>query len=109
MGKRRKNIVQMCTLAPDESATRQAVADYIEEFRLYWQIGFVWREASITQGYSPREHGFTNEINKQTEKIAIWNVDTEARLQRQDAELTEAMSRLNSQQREIIQRSYLER
>lgn len=31
----------------------------------------------------------------------------EAKLQRQDSELTEAISRLNSQQREIIQRSYL--
>lgn len=108
MGKRRKNIIQMCALAPDERATRQAVAEYIEEVRLYRQIGFVRREASITQGYSPREHGSTNEINKQTERIAIWNVDTEARLQRQDEELTEAMNRLNSQQREIIQRSYLD-
>lgn len=108
MGKRRKNIVQMCALAPDEGATRQALADYIEEVRLYRQIGFVRSEASITQGYSPREHGSTNEINKQTERIAIWNVDMEAKLQRQDAELTEAMSRLNSQQREIIQRSYLD-
>ncbi len=108
MGKRRKNIVQMFALASDEGATRQAVAEYIEEVRLYRHIGFVRREASITQGYIPREHGSTNEINKQTEKIAIWNVDTEARLQRQGAELTEAMSRLNSQQREIIQRSYLD-
>lgn len=47
-GKRRKNIVQMCALTPDEGATRQALADYIEEVRLHRQIGFVRREASIT-------------------------------------------------------------
>ncbi|MEW4368762.1 ArpU family phage packaging/lysis transcriptional regulator [Paenibacillus kandeliae] len=97
-----------CALAPDEGATRQAVAEYIEEVRLYRQIGFVRRESNITQGYSPREHGSTNKINKQTERIAIWNVDMEAKLQRQDEELMEAMSRLNSKQREIIHRSYLD-
>lgn len=106
MGKRRKNIAQMCELSSDESATRQKVADYLEEVHFYWQIGFVPREASITQGYNTRKHGSTNEINKQTEHIAIRNFDTEARLQRYDEELIEAMNRLNSQQREIIQRSY---
>lgn len=98
----------MCAIAPDEGATRQNVEYYLEEVRLYRQIVFVRREASITQGYSPREHESTNEINKQTERIAIWNVDTEARLKRYDEELTKAMNRLNGQQREIIQRSYLD-
>lgn len=102
MEKRRKNIVQMCAIAPGEGATRQNVADYLEEVRLYRQIGIFRCEESITQGYSLREQRSTNEINKKTERIAIWNVDTEARLQRMDTELTEAMSRLNTQQRETI-------
>ncbi|WP_309807061.1 hypothetical protein [Paenibacillus hunanensis] len=50
----------MYSMTPDEGATRQAVAEYIKEVRLYRQIGFVQREASITQGYSPMEHESTN-------------------------------------------------
>ncbi|MFT9367001.1 MAG: ArpU family phage packaging/lysis transcriptional regulator [Paenibacillus polymyxa] len=58
--------------------------------------------------YSYREHQSTNTISKQTEEIAIFNVDKEAKFQAKDELLELAMSKLSSIQREVIQRSYLD-
>ena len=79
----------------------------METVRQYRQIGFIRREAAITQAYVYREHQSTNAVSKQTEKIAIYNVDKEAELREKDRLLSIAMERLSSLQREIIQRSYL--
>ncbi|WP_283658002.1 ArpU family phage packaging/lysis transcriptional regulator [Paenibacillus sp. RC343] len=92
----------------DEKATRLAVEEYLEIVRQYRQINFVRREAAITQAYSYREHQSTNAISKQTEDIAIYNVDRDAKLQAKDRLLELAMSKLSSIQREVIQRSYLD-
>ncbi|WP_235332381.1 ArpU family phage packaging/lysis transcriptional regulator [Paenibacillus terrae] len=92
----------------DEKATRFAVEEYLETVRQYRQIGFVRREAAITQAYSYREHQSTNAISKQTEDIATYNVDKEAELQAKDRLLDLAMSKLSSMQREVIQRRYLD-
>lgn len=110
MGKRRKNNLQLTfnILPIDEKATRRAVEDYLETVRQYRQIGFVRREAAITQAYVYREHQSTNAISKQTEKIAIYNVDKEAELIEKDRLLSLAMEKLSSVQREVIQRSYLD-
>ncbi|MCP3807152.1 transcriptional regulator [Paenibacillus sp. Lou8.1] len=110
MGKRRKNSLQLTfnILPIDEKATRLAVEEYLETIRQYRQIGFVRREAAITQAYSYREHQSTNAISKQTENIAVYNVDKEAELQAKDELLELAMSRLSIVQREVIQRSYLD-
>lgn len=110
MGKRRKNNLQLTfnILPIDEKATRRAVEEYIETVRQYRQIGFVRREAAVTQAYVYREHQSTNAISKQTEKIAIYNVDREAELKEKDRLLSLAMERLSSVQREVIQRSYLD-
>ncbi|MEK5376581.1 ArpU family phage packaging/lysis transcriptional regulator [Paenibacillus sp. FSL P2-0173] len=110
MGKRRKNNLQLTfnILPVDEKATRLAVEDYLEIVRQYRQIGFVRREAAITQSYSYREHQSTNTISKQTEEIAIFNVDKEAKFKAKDELLELAMSKLSSIQREVIQRSYLD-
>lgn len=92
----------------DEKATRLAVEEYLEMVRQYRQIGFVRREAAITQAYSYREHQSTNAVSKQTENIAVYNVDKEAELQAKDRLLELGMSKLSSIQREVIQRSYLD-
>ncbi|MCP3810139.1 hypothetical protein UY416_19860 [Paenibacillus polymyxa] len=68
-------------LPVDEKSTSLAVEEYLETVRQNRQIGFVRREAAITQAYSYREHQSTNEISKQTENIATYNVDREAKLQ----------------------------
>lgn len=110
MGKRRKNTLQLSfnILPIDEKATRLAVEEYLETIRQYRQIGFVRREAAITQSYTYREHQSTNAISKQTEENATYNVDKEAELQAKDRLLDMAMSKLSSIQREVIQRSYLD-
>ncbi|WP_127550584.1 ArpU family phage packaging/lysis transcriptional regulator [Paenibacillus amylolyticus] len=110
MGKRRKNNLQLTfnILPIDEKATRHAVEEYIEIVRQYRQIGFVRREAAITQAYVYREHQSTNAISKQTETIAVYNVDKEAELKEKDRLFSLAMERLSSVQREVIQRSYLD-
>ncbi|WP_258013896.1 ArpU family phage packaging/lysis transcriptional regulator [Paenibacillus polymyxa] len=110
MGKRRKNNLQLTfnILPIDEKATRLAVEEYLETIRQYRQIGFVRREAAITQSYTYREHQSTNAISKQTEEIATYNVDKGAELATKDKLLELAMSRLGSVQREVIQRSYLD-
>ncbi|PYE49832.1 transcriptional regulator [Paenibacillus barcinonensis] len=110
MGKRRKNNLQLTfnILPIDEKATRRAVEEYLETVRQYRQIGFVRREAAVTQAYVYREHQTTNAISKQTETIAVYNVDKEAELKEKDRLLSLAMERLSSVQREVIQRSYLD-
>ncbi|MFW9331789.1 ArpU family phage packaging/lysis transcriptional regulator [Paenibacillus polymyxa] len=110
MGKRRKNNLQLTfnNLPIDEKATRLAVEGYLETVRQYRQIGFVRREAAITQSYTYREHQSTNAISKQTENIAVYNVDKEAELQAKDKLLELVMSKLSSMQQEVIQRSYLD-
>ncbi|PAD31447.1 ArpU family phage packaging/lysis transcriptional regulator [Paenibacillus sp. 7523-1] len=110
MGKRRKNNLQLTfnILPIDEKATRRAVEEYLETVRQYRQIGFIRREAQITQAYVYREHQSTNAISKQTERIAIYNVDKEAELKEKDRLLSLAMERLSSVQREVIQRSFLD-
>ncbi|MNW41912.1 hypothetical protein D3C74_190670 [compost metagenome] len=50
----------------------------------------------------------TNAISKQTESIAVYNVDKEAEIQAKDRLLELAMNKLSSVQREVIQRSYLD-
>lgn len=110
MGKRRKNNLQLTfnILPIDERATRRAVEEYLETVRQYRQIGFTRREAAITQAYVYREHQSTNAISKQTENIAVYNVDKEAELIRMDERLALTMSRLSNIQQEVIQRSYLD-
>lgn len=110
MGKRRKNSAQLTfnILPIDVKATRLAVEDYLEEVRVYRQIGFVRREAAMTPSYEPRLHGNTNAISKPAEDAAVWNVSKEQELKRKSELLSMAMDRLKRAQREIIQRSYLD-
>ncbi|WP_339273426.1 ArpU family phage packaging/lysis transcriptional regulator [Paenibacillus sp. FSL W8-0426] len=74
----------------------------------YRQIGFIRSGAVIIQAYIYRKHQSTNVIGKQTEKIAIYNVDKEAELKEKDRLLSLAMEKLSSTQREVIERSYLD-
>lgn len=111
MGKRRNNPLQLAfnILPIDEKATRRAVEDYLEEVRQYRQIGFIRLQAAMTPSYVPRYHGAINVISNPTENAAVWNVDREAELKKKSELLDLSMSQLSSVQREVIERSYLDK
>ncbi|MNI43908.1 hypothetical protein D3C73_982550 [compost metagenome] len=110
MGKRRTNILLKTynTLPINQSATRAVVEERLEEVRQYRQLGFIRQEARITVNYEPRYHGSTFVINKPSENLAIRNVDKEAELIRKSELLDKAMKLLTADQREVIERSYLD-
>ncbi|HEY4390729.1 MAG TPA: ArpU family phage packaging/lysis transcriptional regulator [Paenibacillus sp.] len=93
----------------NQTATRVAVEQRLEEIRHYRKIGFIRREAGITASYEPRYHGNTNLVSKPSEHLAISNVDREAELIRKSELLDKAMCSLSTVQREVIERSYLSR
>lgn len=96
------------SLPVNEAATRAAVEKRLEEVKRFRQIGLVRQEALITPGYEPRFHGATNMISKPTERLAIRNADREAELIRKSELLDKAMEGLSPDQREVIERSYLD-
>ncbi|NJJ37847.1 ArpU family phage packaging/lysis transcriptional regulator [Paenibacillus apii] len=110
MGKSDKTAIQLAfdILPIDEKETRRRVEEYLETVRVYRQIGFVRRQATMTASPEPRYHGATNSISRQTENIAILNTDREAELEQKSKLLDLAMSRLKKAEREIIQRRYLD-
>ncbi|MNE14021.1 hypothetical protein D3C80_1068790 [compost metagenome] len=79
----------------------------LEEVRQYRQIGFIRQEARLTPSYEPRYHGNTYVISKSSENLAIRNVDKEAELIDKSELLDKAMKLLTTDQREVIERSYL--
>ncbi|MGG6314116.1 ArpU family phage packaging/lysis transcriptional regulator [Paenibacillus macerans] len=111
MGRRRIHVYHalFSALPVDEGATRAAVEKRLEEVRQYRQIGLIRQEAFITAGYEPRYHGSTHVISNPTERLAIRNADKEAELIRKSLLLDRAMEGLSADQREVIQRSYLDR
>lgn len=92
----------------DRAATRQAVEERLESARIYKQLGFVRRETKVTATYELREGGMTNTVSKVAENAAVYNVDTEARLQQQQEQVERAVSRLSPTERQIIEKRYLE-
>lgn len=111
MGRRRIHVYHTLfnSLPVNEAATRAAVEKRLEEVRQYRQIGLIRQEAFITSGYEPRYHGATHVIGKPTERVAIRNADKEAELIRKSELLERAMEGLSADQREVIERSYLNR
>ncbi|WP_339839765.1 hypothetical protein [Paenibacillus sp. FSL R7-0272] len=61
-----------------------------------------------SSSHAVEEHQSTNAFSKQTENIAVYNVDKEAELKEKDRLLSLAMERLSSVKREIINRGYLD-
>lgn len=91
----------------NEKETWRRVEERLESARLYKQFGFIRREVKTTTSYTPRFHGNTNAISKQSEDIAIWNVDREEQLQREYEQVIKAVSRLSDIQRQIVEKRYL--
>ncbi|WP_036746548.1 ArpU family phage packaging/lysis transcriptional regulator [Paenibacillus sp. UNC451MF] len=92
----------------DREATRQAVEERLESARIYKQLGFIRRETKTTASYELREGGTTNIISKAAENAAIYNVDTEARLQQKQEQVEMAVSKLNRTERQIIEKRFME-
>ncbi|WP_407074486.1 ArpU family phage packaging/lysis transcriptional regulator [Paenibacillus larvae] len=92
----------------NEKETWRRVEERLESARLYKQFGFIRREVKTTTSYTPRFHGNTNAISKQSEDIAIWNVDREEQLQREYEQVIKAVSRLFDIQRQIVEKRYLQ-
>jgi ArpU family phage transcriptional regulator len=107
--KKNRNDRQLSILPPiDEERTAERIEEYLEEIRIYRQIGFVRREIKTTQGYTLREHGSTNVTSDQTADAAIWNVDKESRIKRNSENLDRALRCLRKRQREVIDKRYLD-
>lgn len=109
MGKSERLAIQLAfdILPIDEIETRHQVEVFLETIRVYRQIGFVRRQATLTASSDPRYHGSTNIIIRQTENIAIWNTDRAEELERKSKLLEVALERLKRVEREIIERRYM--
>jgi ArpU family phage transcriptional regulator len=109
VGKTKRNDRQASILpAIDEERTQENIERFLEEVRIYRQIGFVRREVKTTQGYTLRQHGPTNVTSDQTADAAIWNADTESRIKRNSENLDRAIKCLRKRQREVIEKRYLD-
>ncbi|MGG4552594.1 ArpU family phage packaging/lysis transcriptional regulator [Paenibacillus humicus] len=91
----------------DEDATFERVEKELKTAALYKRMGFVRREAALTPSYTVKENtGFTG-ISKQTENIAIHNVDGEEKAKLTYERVALAISRLTDVHREIVTTRYL--
>jgi ArpU family phage transcriptional regulator len=100
--------MQQWLLHLDQDATRARVEEALETARIYKHFGFVRREVRTTPNYEPRYHGSTNKMNKPTEDVVVWNVDTEERMKETYEAVERAVKRLPAKQREIISKKYLD-
>lgn len=110
MARQRKGAMQMAfdILPIDKEKTRQAVEDRLETVRLYRQFGDIRREVSTTASYELRQGSSGGTVSKQTENVAVYNVDTEARHKYYDELLTRCMNKLRARERVIIEKCYLD-
>lgn len=92
----------------DRSATRKRVEEVLETARIYRQVGFIRKGIQTTRSYEARYHGETHTINKTTENIAVSNVDDEERLRYWTENVERAVEQLNTKERDVIERRYLE-
>lgn len=92
----------------DREKTKKNVEKVLETTRIYKQIGFVRKEMKKTPIYEQKFHQPTNRLCDPAGDIASWNVDNENRLKVLVERVDNAISRLNSSEREIIQLRYLE-
>ncbi|WP_369994053.1 ArpU family phage packaging/lysis transcriptional regulator [Paenibacillus sp. RC84] len=91
----------------DRKATKAAVEDAFEKYRIYKFIFFEEREASITAGYTERFHGPTNVTSDQTASIAIYNTDEPERRRKYCERLERAVRRLHPKERLLIEERYM--
>ncbi|MFD1990080.1 ArpU family phage packaging/lysis transcriptional regulator [Paenibacillus nicotianae] len=91
----------------DESATFDRVEKELKKAAFYEQYGFVRDEAKTTPSYIYKENSGMGEISKQTENIAIRNIDKEDSLHRSYMNVTRALNRLSMEHRNLITSRYM--
>lgn len=107
MNAQAKDIFQLALMEINREETRHNVERELERARIYKQVGFVRRETQQTPSYEPRYHGSTNTTSNQIENVAIYNVDTEARLRQAYDRVNAALRGLSHTERDIITMRYL--
>lgn len=108
MNAQAKDIFQLALMEINREETRHNVERELERARIYKQIGFVRRETQQTPSYEPRFHGATNTTSNQIENVAIYNVDTEARLRQAYDRVNAALRGLKGMEQQIITMRYLD-
>ena len=108
MNAQAKDIFQLALMEINREETRHNVERELERARIYKQVGFVRRETQQTPSYEPRYHGATNTTSNQIENVAIYNVDTEARLKYAYERVNAALRGLSRMERDIITMRYLD-
>lgn len=103
-----KDVFQLALMEINREETRRRVEQELERARIYKTVGFVRRETQQTPSYEPRYHGATNTTSNQIENVAIFNVDTEARLKQAYDRVNAALRGLSRMEKDIINMRYLE-
>lgn len=103
-----KDVFQLALMEINREETRRRVEQELERARIYKTVGFVRRETQQTPSYEPRYHGATNTTSNQIENVAIFNVDSEARLKTAYDRVNAALRCLSRMERDIINMRYLE-
>jgi ArpU family phage transcriptional regulator len=94
---------------PDTNAkaTKKAVEQLFEKYRIFKYLSFEEREAVTTAPYGERTGGNTNVTSDQTAQIAVHNAD-EAMLRKRFCERVEwAVRRLPAKERFLIEERYM--
>jgi ArpU family phage transcriptional regulator len=103
-----KDVFQLALMEINREETRRRVEQELERARIYKTVGFVRRETQQTPSYEPRYHGATNTTSNQIENVAIFNVDSEARLKTAYDRVNAALRGLSRMEKDIINMRYLE-
>lgn len=103
-----RDVFQLALMEINREETRRRVEQELERARIYKTVGFVRRETQQTPSYEPRYHGATNTTSNQIENVAIFNVDTEARLKQAYDRVNAALRGLSRMEKDIINMRYLD-
>ncbi|MGC6586553.1 ArpU family phage packaging/lysis transcriptional regulator [Paenibacillus sp. Dod16] len=103
-----RDVFQLALMEINREETRRRVGQELERARIYKMVGFVRRETQQTPSYEPRYHGATNTTSNQIENVAIFNVDTEARLKQSYDRVNAALRGLSRMEKDIINMRYLD-
>lgn len=91
----------------DAKKTKAAIVAAFEKYHMCKYLTFEEREASITQSYTPREHGATNVTSDQTANIAIYNTDAQSARKTFVEKVERAVRSLPPQERFLIEKRYM--
>ncbi|WP_243523696.1 ArpU family phage packaging/lysis transcriptional regulator [Bacillus pseudomycoides] len=100
----------------DRAATQEKLEGVLESVRIYRQFGMIRKEMKVTPSYEVRYHGYTHDVGKPLEDVAIANVQQSEReewLEKISFRIDQALNRFGNgmagkNQRDIIIKRYLE-